>query len=87
MNRLPWSPAGMSYSVESTCNAEDPSSILRLGRSAGEGIGYPLQCSYLENSKGHKESDTTEWLSLSLFTFIILSCIWNVRHVGRCLVN
>ena len=27
---------------ESTCNAGDPSSIPGLGRSAGEGIGYPL---------------------------------------------
>ena len=29
--------------VESTCNAGDPSSILGLGSSPGEGIGYPLQ--------------------------------------------
>ena len=28
---------------ESACNAEDPSSIPELGRSPGEGIGYPLQ--------------------------------------------
>ena len=27
---------------ESTCNAGDPGSIPGLGRSAGEGIGYPL---------------------------------------------
>ena len=45
-----------------------------LGRSPGEGKGYPLQYSGLENSMdcyspwGHKESDTTERLSLSLFT-------------------
>ena len=31
---------------ESTCNAGDPSSIPRSGRSAGEGIGYPLQYSW-----------------------------------------
>ena len=30
---------------ESTCNAGDPSSIPGLGRSAGEGIGHPLQYS------------------------------------------
>ena len=36
------------------------------GRFAGEGIGYPLQNSGLENSMDHKESDTTERLSLSL---------------------
>ena len=39
-----------SVGKESTCNAGDPSSILGLGRSPGEGIGYPLQCSGLENS-------------------------------------
>ena len=30
---------------ESTCNTGDPGSISGLGRSAGEGIGYPLQYS------------------------------------------
>ena len=28
---------------ESTCHAGDPNLILESGRSAGEGIGYPLQ--------------------------------------------
>ena len=31
-----------SAGEESTCNAEDLGSIPGLGRSAGEGIGYPL---------------------------------------------
>ena len=31
-----------SVGKESTCNAGDPSSIPGSGRSAGEGIGYPL---------------------------------------------
>ena len=31
-------------------NAEDQSSIPGLGRFPGEGHGYPLQYSYLENS-------------------------------------
>ena len=35
---------------ESTCNVGDPGSIPGSGRSAGEGKGYPLQCSDLENS-------------------------------------
>ena len=35
-----------SVGKESTCNAEDPSSIPGLGRSPGEGIGYPLQYSW-----------------------------------------
>ena len=32
-----------SVGKESACNAGDPGSIPRMGRSAGEGIGYPLQ--------------------------------------------
>ena len=35
-----------SADKESACNAGDPSSIPGLGRSAGEGIGYPLQYSW-----------------------------------------
>ena len=34
-----------SVGKESTCNAGDPGSISGSGRSAGEGIGYPFQCS------------------------------------------
>ena len=34
-----------SVGKESACNAGDSSSIPGLGRSAGEGVGYPLQCS------------------------------------------
>ena len=39
-----------SAGKESACNAEDLRSILGLGRSPGEGKGYPLQYSGLENS-------------------------------------
>ena len=39
-----------SVSKESACNAGDPDSISGSGRSPGEGIGYPLQYSGLENS-------------------------------------
>ena len=35
-----------SVGKESACNAGDLSSIPGLGRSAGEGIGYPLQRSW-----------------------------------------
>ena len=35
---------------ESACRAGDPGSIPGLGRSPGEGDGYPLQYSGLENS-------------------------------------
>ena len=51
---------------ESACNTGDPGSIPGSGRSPGEGKGYPLQYSGLENSMdspwGRKESDTTERL-------------------------
>ena len=36
---------------ESACHAEDAGLIAGSGRSAGEGIGYPLQYSDLENSQ------------------------------------
>ena len=61
---------------ESACNVEDPGSIPGSGRFPGEGNGYPLQYSCLENptDRGawqptiHKvtESDTTEQLTLSV---------------------
>ena len=35
-----------SVGKESTCNAGDPSSIPGSGRSAGEGLGYPLRYSW-----------------------------------------
>ena len=35
-----------SVGKESVCNAGDPGSIPGLGRSTGEGIGYPLQYSW-----------------------------------------
>ena len=41
---------GSSDGKESACNAEDLGLIPGLERSAGEGNGYPLQYSCLENS-------------------------------------
>ena len=63
-----------SVAKESACNAGDPSLTPGSGRSTGEGTGYPLQYSCLENPHeqrslagyspwGHKESDMTERLS------------------------
>ena len=43
-------PCG-SAGKESTCSARDLGLIPGLGRSPGEGKGYPLQYSGLENSK------------------------------------
>ena len=63
---------GGSAGKESTCNVGDLGSIPALGRSPGEGNGYPLQYSGLENSMdcmyspwSCRESDTNERLSLS----------------------
>jgi len=38
--------SGFPVGKESACNAGDPGSIPGLGRSTGEGIGYPLQYSW-----------------------------------------
>ena len=43
--------SGSSTGKESACNVGDPGSIPGLERSAGEGIGYLLQYSGLENSR------------------------------------
>ena len=40
---------GGSDGKESVCNAGDPGAISGSGRSPGEGNGYPLQYSCLEN--------------------------------------
>ena len=45
-----WGFPGSSAGKESTCSGGDLDSIPELGRSPGEGKGYPLQYSGLENS-------------------------------------
>ena len=42
---------GGSDGKESACNAEGLGSVSESGRSPGEGDGYPLQYSCLENSR------------------------------------
>ena len=54
-NKLPQHSTGKGFACgsagkESDCNAEDLGLIPGLGRSPGEGKGYPLQYSGLENS-------------------------------------
>ena len=60
-SKIPWrrdmlhSPVSLGFPYgsagkESACNAGDLGSIPGLGRSPGEGKGYPLQYSGLENS-------------------------------------
>ena len=41
---------GGSDGKEYACKARDPGLIPGLGRSPGEGNGYPVQYSYLKNS-------------------------------------
>ena len=45
---------GGSASKEFACSAGDANSIPGSGRSPGEGNGYPLQYSCLENSHGQR---------------------------------
>ena len=57
---------GTSAGKESACNAGDPSLISGSGKSAGEGVGYPLQYSGLENSMNCIEHGVTkQWTRLS----------------------
>ena len=70
---------GSSNDEKFISSAEDLGSVPGLGRFPGGGQGNPLQYSCLENPRGQrslvgyspwgrKESDTTEWLTLSLFS-------------------
>ena len=51
---------GGSAGKESACNAGDLGSILGLGKSPGEGKGYPLQYSGLENSMDYTVHGVTK---------------------------
>ena len=66
---LGWGFPDSLVGKESTCNAGDPGSIPGLGRSSGEGIGYPLQHS---------------WPSLVALTVKNLPAMWEtwVRALG-----
>ena len=50
---------GGSDGTESACDSGDPGLMPGLGRSPGEGNGYPLQSSCLENSM-----DKGAWLAI-----------------------
>ena len=61
---------GGSAGKESTCNAGDLGLIAGLGRSSGEGKGYPLQYSGLESSMDCIAHGVTKsWTRLSNFHF------------------
>ena len=65
-------PCG-SAGQESACNAGDLGLIPGLGRYPGEGKGYSSILAWRIPGTVERESDTTERLSLSLFTFT-MSC-------------
>ena len=68
-------PCGSS-GKESACNAGDLGSIPGLGRSPGEGKGYPIQYSNLENSKDgviHGVAKSCTRLSGFHFCFLTLT--------------
>ena len=50
VNGFYWGFPGGTDGKESACNVADQGSIPGLGKSPGEGNGYPLQYSGLENS-------------------------------------
>ena len=68
-----------SAGKESACNVGDLGSISGLGRSPGEGKGYPLQFSGLENSMDHivhEVAKSQTWLS-DFHVFISLSLMFS----------
>ena len=85
-------PCG-SVGKESACNAGDLGSIPGLGRSQGEGKGYPRQYSGLENFMNcivHGVAKSQTWLSNFYFHFIsmlfFLKCFstyWNQNFLHK----
>ena len=84
----------ISVHKESACNAGDPSLVPRSGRSPGEGKGYPLQYSGLENSmdcivhgvaKGPSRLSDFHFhfhtLWTVIFTFICEQCPYNEKSL------
>ena len=81
---------GGSDSKQSVCKAEDPDLIRGSGKSPGEGNGYPLQYSGLEN-----DMDRGAWWvtvmglqrvghDLVTFTFITdLQCCVNIYYTAK----
>ena len=74
-------PCG-SGGKESTCNAADLGLIPGLGRSPGEGKGYPLQYFGLEN-----HGVTKSWTQLSNFHFTFTYYNWRGSLVAQTIKN
>ena len=84
---------GASDSKESACNVGDPSLIPRLGKSPGEGNGYPLQYSCLENFMDRETWCTTahevtkSWTRLSDFHFSLSWWLQRYESLQSTLLN
>ena len=82
---------GSSAGKDSTCDAGDPGSIPGLGKFTGEGIGYPLQYSGLENSMDcivHRVAKSRSQLSDFHFhspSAEFLTCLASRRGMSICL--
>ena len=84
---------GGSDGQESACSSGDPSSIPGLGRSPGEGNGYPLQYFCLENSMDggawwatvHGVVNSQTWLSdgtATTYTLCVCMCARARAHMN-----
>ena len=76
---------GGSAGKESACNAGDLGSVPGLGRSRGEGNGYPLQYSGLENSMDcifHGVAKSQTQLSDLIFYVKMHTCRQRHTHIS-----
>ena len=74
---------GSSVGEESACSIGDPGSVPGLGRSPGEGTGYPLQNSGLENSMDCIVHGVTKsWTQLSDFHTQLHVCLVRTENYG-----
>ena len=107
VRKIPWrkerlpTPVFLSFPCgsagkESACNAGDLGSILGLGRSPGEGKGYPLQYSGLENSTDCIVHGVAKGRTrLSDFHSSLYSATWCMRnwkafsshHFSKCVIH
>ena len=80
---FPYGSAGK----ESSCNVGNLSSTPGLGRSPGEGKGYPLQYSSLENSMECKVHGVTKSCSLCQSTQIKYECSYSLAFLTQRFVH
>ena len=72
-----------SAGKESTCNAGDPGSIPGSGRSTGEGIGYPLQYSCLENSMDCIVHEVTKSQTQQQLSLQVVQCFFHYTQLFK----